>query len=134
MSIAGGLPRAVDRGYASGCESLQIFTKSAGQWRARALPPEEIALFRERVVETGIRPVVAHNSYLINVATAQPDLRAQPPALLEILPQLLRRDGAVALVEPCFQQVHRRLLLFRDAHRDPPCLSKAVVRRLRKVE
>jgi deoxyribonuclease-4 len=77
MSIAGGLPRAVDRAYASRCEALQIFTKSAGQWRARPLPPEEIALFRERVAETGIRPVVAHNSYLINVATAQPELRAQ---------------------------------------------------------
>ncbi|HEY0874068.1 MAG TPA: deoxyribonuclease IV [Vicinamibacterales bacterium] len=82
MSIAGGLPRAVDRAHASGCEALQIFTKSAGQWRARPLPPEEIALFRERVVETGIRPVVAHNSYLINVATAQPELRAQSIAAL----------------------------------------------------
>jgi deoxyribonuclease-4 len=82
MSIAGGLPRAVDRAHASGCEALQIFTKSAGQWRARPLPPEEVALFRERIAETGIRPVVAHNSYLINIATAQPDLRAQSIAAL----------------------------------------------------
>ncbi len=55
MSIAGGLPRAVDRAQAARCEALQIFTKSAGQWRARALPAEEIALFRRRVAETGIR-------------------------------------------------------------------------------
>ena len=82
MSIAGGLPRAVDRAHASKCDALQIFTKSAGQWRARPLPPEEIALFRQRVAETGIRPVVAHNSYLINVATAQPELRAQSCAAL----------------------------------------------------
>jgi len=40
LSIAGGLPRAVDRAEASGCQALQIFTKSAGQWRARDLPPE----------------------------------------------------------------------------------------------
>ena len=77
LSIAGGLPRAVDRAKASRCEALQIFTKSAGQWRARPLPPEEIALFRRRVEETGIRPVVAHNSYLINVAAALPALRTQ---------------------------------------------------------
>ena len=82
MSIAGGLPRAVDRAEASRCEALQIFTKSAGQWRARELPPAEIARFRERVEETGIRPVVAHNSYLINVATAAPALRAQSIAAL----------------------------------------------------
>jgi|SRR5215204_2216145 len=77
LSIAGGLPRAVDRAEASGCEALQIFTKSAGQWRARELPLEEIALFRRRVRETGIRPVVAHNSYLINLAAADPALRAR---------------------------------------------------------
>jgi deoxyribonuclease IV len=82
MSIAGGLPRAVDRAEASRCEALQIFTKSAGQWRARELPPAEIARFRERVEEAGIRPVVAHNSYLINVATAAPALRAQSIAAL----------------------------------------------------
>jgi deoxyribonuclease-4 len=82
MSIAGGLPRAVDRARASRCEALQIFTKSAGQWRARPLPPEEIALFRRRVEETGIRPVVAHNSYLINVAAALKSLRDQSLASL----------------------------------------------------
>jgi deoxyribonuclease IV len=77
LSIAGGLPRAVDRAAASKCEALQIFTKSAGQWRARALPDEEVELFRRRVAETGIHPVVAHNSYLINLAAASTTLRAQ---------------------------------------------------------
>jgi deoxyribonuclease-4 len=98
MSIAGGLPRAVDRAKASRCEALQIFTKSVGQWRARALPSDEIALFRRRVEETGIHPVVAHNSYLINVAAAAPALRAQSVAALgEELDraELLGLDGLV---------------------------------------
>ena len=82
LSIAGGLPRAVDRAVASRCEALQIFTKSAGQWRARVLPHDEIAQFRARVEETGITPVVAHNSYLINLAAADPALRAQSLAAL----------------------------------------------------
>jgi deoxyribonuclease-4 len=77
LSIAGGLPRAVDRARASRCDALQIFTKSAGQWRARTLPDEEVALFRSRVDATGIHPVVAHNSYLINLAAASAALRAQ---------------------------------------------------------
>jgi deoxyribonuclease IV len=82
LSIAGGLPRAVDRAKASRCQALQIFTKSAGQWRARTLPAEEIALFRAQVERTGIHPVVAHNSYLINLASAAAALRAQSLAAL----------------------------------------------------
>jgi deoxyribonuclease-4 len=98
LSIAGGLPRAVDRAEASGCQALQIFTKSAGQWRARELPDDEIALFRKRVRQTGIRPVVAHNSYLINVAASDPVLRRKSiDALTEELDRadVLGLDGLV---------------------------------------
>ncbi len=98
LSIAGGLPRAVDRAEASGCLALQIFTKSAGQWRARPLPDEEIALFRRRVRQTKIRPVIAHNSYLINLAAADRALRRQSvAALLEELDraEALGLDGLV---------------------------------------
>jgi deoxyribonuclease-4 len=82
LSISGGLPRAVDRAVASRCEALQIFTKSAGQWRARVIPEDEIVLFRRRVADTGIHPVIAHNSYLINIAAAAPALREQSLAAL----------------------------------------------------
>src|SRR4029450_8414507 len=98
MSIAGGLPRAVDRAKATRCEAIQFFTKSAGQWRARELPEDEVAQFRRRVEETGISPVVAHNSYLINVASAAPALRAQSIAALgdELdRAELLGLDGLV---------------------------------------
>lgn len=88
------MPRAVERAVASRCEALQIFTKSAGQWRARALPDEEVALFRRRVEETGIHPVVAHNSYLINLAAAGPALRAQS---LDALREEFDRAGALGL-------------------------------------
>lgn len=88
----------MDRAHASGCESLQIFTKSAGQWRARPLPPEEVRAFRRRVRETGVRPVVAHTSYLINLAASNRVLRKQSiAALLEELDraELLGLDGVV---------------------------------------
>ena len=84
LSIAGGLPRAVDRARASRCDALQIFTKSVGQWRARPLPADEVALFRSRIEAAGIHPAVAHNSYLINIAAADPTLRTRSlDALLE---------------------------------------------------
>lgn len=77
MSIASGVSKAVDRAVLHGCEALQIFTKNGSQWRGKPLEPAEIALFRRRVEETGLAPVVSHASYLINLATTFPVLREQ---------------------------------------------------------
>ena len=82
MSIAGGLPRAVDRAVLHGCEALQIFTKSCGQWRARPIPADEARTFRSRVEQSGIRPAVAHASYLINLGASAEPLRSQSIAAL----------------------------------------------------
>ena len=38
MSVAGGLPRAVERAVVHRCEALQIFSKNANQWRGREVP------------------------------------------------------------------------------------------------
>src|SRR5262245_16899984 len=76
MSVAGGVSKAVDRAVAHRCEALQIFTKNANQWRARPLDPAEVKRFRRRIDETGIQPVVSHASYLINLGSAIPALRA----------------------------------------------------------
>jgi deoxyribonuclease-4 len=77
MSVAGGVSKAVERAVVHGCEALQIFTKNANQWRARPLDQSEIRLFRQRIEQTGITPVVSHASYLINLATTFPLLREQ---------------------------------------------------------
>jgi deoxyribonuclease-4 len=77
MSVAGGLPRAVERAVAHRCDAFQIFAKNANQWRGRIVPPAEVREFRARVRASGIGPVVSHASYLINLASAEPGLRAQ---------------------------------------------------------
>jgi deoxyribonuclease-4 len=82
MSVAGGLPNAIARAKIHQCESLQIFSKNASQWRARPLPSAEIAAFRRAARQSGIFPIVAHASYLINIATTAPALRAQSIAAL----------------------------------------------------
>ena len=82
MSDAGGLPFAIARAHLHGCETLQIFSKNASQWRARPLPPTEISAFRDAAKATGISPIVAHASYLINLATTSETLRAQSIAAL----------------------------------------------------
>src|SRR6476660_4994722 len=71
MSVAGGVSNAVERAVLHGCESLQIFSKNANQWRGKPLDPADVRRFRRRIDETGITPVVSHASYLINLATSQ---------------------------------------------------------------
>ena len=82
MSIAGGLPRAVERARAAHCDTLQVFTKSSGQWRARPLPDAEIAEFRRLSEELDVHPVIAHASYLINLAAPDDALRRRSVAAL----------------------------------------------------
>jgi deoxyribonuclease-4 len=71
MSVAGGVSRALDRGDALGLDAVQIFTKNASQWRSRPLEDEERDRFFRRREETGITTVVAHDSYLINLASPE---------------------------------------------------------------
>lgn len=91
MSVAGGVSRAVDRAVAHGCEALQIFSKNASQWKGKPLDPAEVTAFRRRVEETGIQPVVAHASYLINLATTLPLLREQ--SIAAFMDELDRADA-----------------------------------------
>jgi deoxyribonuclease-4 len=82
MSIAGGLPRAVDRAVAHGCRALQIFSRSSMQWRARALDRSEVAEFRDKAAGAGLGAVVAHASYLINLASGDRTVRTRSRAAL----------------------------------------------------
>lgn len=95
MSVAGGLPRAVERAVAHRCEALQIFAKNASQWRGRELPAAEIREFRARVKAAGIGPVVSHGSYLINLATTDATLRRQS---LEAMGDEIDRAEALGLL------------------------------------
>ena len=95
MSVAGGVPRAVDRAIAHRCDALQIFAKNANQWRGRVLPADEIREFRAKVKASGIRPVVSHASYLINLATTSRGLRRQS---LDAMGDELDRAEALGLL------------------------------------
>lgn len=74
MPTAGGLHKAVTEGYRIGSDTVQIFTASPRRWNASPLTPEEIRAFRRAVEKTGLYPLVAHDSYLINLATTDAEL------------------------------------------------------------
>jgi deoxyribonuclease-4 len=75
QSIAGGFTKAVDRAIETGCECMQIFTRNINRWDVSPLDPDEAAAFRRAVKDAGLRLVVAHDSYLINPASADDALR-----------------------------------------------------------
>ncbi len=69
MSIAGGHALAIDRATAFGMTACQIFTKNANQWAAKPIEADAAAQFQSRVAESDVAFVVAHDSYLINLAS-----------------------------------------------------------------
>ena len=87
VSISGGLHRAFAQGTAIGCTALQIFTKNASRWQAKPLTEQEIASFQAHWQESGISTVIAHDSYLINLATPDDELwqKSQRALLEEVL-------------------------------------------------
>jgi deoxyribonuclease-4 len=69
MSIAGGMDKSLSLGKRVGCNTIQIFTKSSNQWKAKPLSNEDVINFHKNRKETGIDLVVAHDSYLINLGS-----------------------------------------------------------------
>jgi len=52
-----------------GCTALQLFTRNNVQWHPKALTDADAARFRAAHAASGIGPVIAHASYLINLAS-----------------------------------------------------------------
>ncbi len=71
-SIAGGLHRALERGAAAGCDVVQVFTGSSRCWARRPLDDADLTAWHEARRRTGVQPVMAHASYLINLAARRP--------------------------------------------------------------
>jgi deoxyribonuclease-4 len=75
VSTAGGVHLAPARGAHIGATAIQVFTKTPNQWREPALTAAQAAAFRAAVRAHGIRAVVSHDSYLINLASPDDALR-----------------------------------------------------------
>jgi deoxyribonuclease-4 len=72
--IAGGLQNALLKAHALGCDTVQIFSRNPRGWMARPLTDEEVERFRNIRAETSISPVVIHCNYLVNLASANPEI------------------------------------------------------------
>jgi len=77
VSTVGGVAESPARGAAIGATAMQIFTKTPNQWREPAIDATTADRFRAELTRHGIGMVVAHDSYLINLASPDEALRAK---------------------------------------------------------
>jgi deoxyribonuclease-4 len=69
MSIAGGYYKALLAAQARGCDTVQLFTKNNNQWCAKELTDDDIRTFKRTLRQTRLRLPMAHDCYLINLAS-----------------------------------------------------------------
>lgn len=74
-STAGALVNAARQAYGLGANCFQIFSASPRMWRASMPPPDQIEALRRYRAEHDLAPLVIHDSYLINLAAPDEEIR-----------------------------------------------------------
>lgn len=69
VSSKGGLPTIFERAKAIEASAVALFTKNSNQWNAKPLTDDDCAGFASGRATWGTGPLIAHASYLINLAT-----------------------------------------------------------------
>jgi deoxyribonuclease IV len=82
VSSSGGIHTAIDRAEAMGAEAVQVFTQSPRAWRPTNHDPANFERFKERRAEAGIRGVVCHALYLVNLAATDDEIYEKSVAAL----------------------------------------------------
>jgi deoxyribonuclease-4 len=90
QSIAGGYYKSVEIAHRLNCDCVQLFTKNNNQWRAKELTDEDVRLFQARLAELGVSHPLAHDSYLINLAS--PDAELWKKSVDSFVMEMLRAD------------------------------------------
>ncbi|MBI4719068.1 MAG: deoxyribonuclease IV [Planctomycetes bacterium] len=98
LSVAGGFENAFAAGVRVGCDCLQIFVRNQRRWQAPPLAPEHLARFRRAARDTGLAPIVAHASYLLNLAAPRRFVRDASVAALADELERCEALGVAALI------------------------------------
>lgn len=75
VSTAGGVHQAPPRAKEIGASAMQIFTKMPSRWAERVIEDDDARTFCDGCLEMELGFTCAHDSYLINLATHDPELR-----------------------------------------------------------
>jgi deoxyribonuclease IV len=98
VSIAGGLANAVQRGIEREADAIQVFHQSSRAWRPNVYSDDDVAEFRDAVAGSRIESVAIHAVYLINCASADPEVRGKSLEALKNALVLGDRIGAIGVV------------------------------------
>lgn len=77
MPTGKGLGHALREAKKIGCTAAQVFTSSPQQWKSTTLTRDKVEDFHRAMAETGIRSVISHDSYLVNLCSSIPENRAK---------------------------------------------------------
>jgi deoxyribonuclease-4 len=83
VSTAGGIRSAPPRAGAIAATAMQIFTKQPNRWAEPKLADDECDAFTAALALITATATVAHDSYLINLASPDPTLRRRSMASFE---------------------------------------------------
>ncbi len=72
-SAAGGVFNALLEGKRIGATTIQLFTSNQKRWAGKPLTPEVIEKWNETLIETGLKEIMCHDSYLINLGAPNPE-------------------------------------------------------------
>ncbi len=91
LSIAGGVENAIRAALDLRFDTVQVFVKNQRQWRAKPLADESVAAWHALHADhSDFGPVVAHGTYLINLASG--DKTLQERSYAAFVDELLRCD------------------------------------------
>lgn len=79
-SIAGAVENAAHHAKKIGCDTFQMFSANPRGWKALDPIPEECERFRAARAGYGLAPLVIHDNYLINLASADALIREKSVA------------------------------------------------------
>lgn len=135
-SAAGGVHNALLEGQKIGATTVQLFTSNQKQWKGRVFTDKDLELWQKALNETGLKQIMSHDSYLINLGSPNPEaleksrqafqeeikrcnqlqlayLNFHPGAALtgDVEECLDRIAESLLLCEPLLEKGHLRLLL-----------------------
>ncbi|MBR0225510.1 MAG: deoxyribonuclease IV [Thermoguttaceae bacterium] len=95
-SISAGFDAAVRKVASVGFDCVQIFSANASRWQSKPIDPTAAERFQTALAETGVVKPLIHDSYLVNIASVDPELLAK--SIEAFKAEMTRAD---ALGVPC---------------------------------
>lgn len=124
-SAAGGVYNALLEGKKIGATTIQLFTANQKRWDSKPLDQQVIEQWKTTLAETGLKKIMSHDSYLINLGAPDPEnLQKSLKAFREEIIRCHQLDitylnfhpGAALTEDPqkCLDRIVTSLLSFED--------------------